>query len=209
LLVKKGSSSQIQLNKDGKPAIESTPEVHLRARLNERGELAMTYRTSLRSLIVSSLVVFATTTSLAEDDKSTFLTRSIYLPVEFELCEHLEDAVLYQEEQAVSAMPVKRIFQFTYYPKLGRVEPVKAEIRVEGKRSNGERFTGRLAITPWAIVTANEHIELDFQKQLARMRHKLDVRYKPRTVVLRCSDTCGVGAKPEAVSADAAMTSSP
>jgi hypothetical protein len=175
----------------------------------QRGELAMTYHTRLRSLIVSSLVVLAATTSLAEDDKSKFLTRSIYVPVEFELCEHLKDAVLYQEDQAVSLVPVKRIFQFTFYPKLGRIEPLKADIRVEGKRTNGEKFIGRLAITPWAIVTANEQIELDLQQQLDRMRHKLDVRYKPRTLVLRCSDTCGVESKPEAVSADAAMTSSP
>ena len=50
------------------------------------------------------------TTALAEDDKSKFLTRSIYVPVEFKLCEHLENAVLYQGELAVSLMPAKRIF---------------------------------------------------------------------------------------------------
>lgn len=169
----------------------------------------MTHHTRLRCLIVTSLVALAATTARAEDDKSKFLTRSIYVPVEFELCEHLHDAVLYQEEQAVSLVPVKRIFQFTYYPKLGRIEPLKADIRVEGNRTNGEKFTGRLAVTPWAIVTANEEIELDLQKQLARMRHKLDVRYKPRKLVLRCSDACGRERKADAVASATALPTPP
>jgi hypothetical protein len=47
---------------------------------------------------------------------------AIYLPVHIALCEHLSDAVLYQDEQAVSFLPAKRIFQFTYYPGLSRIE---------------------------------------------------------------------------------------
>ncbi len=168
----------------------------------------MKYHSRLRRLILVSFVAFAATTALAEDDKSNVLTRSIYVPVEFKLCEHLEDAVLYQGEQAVSLMPAKRIFQFTFYPALGRIEPAKADVRVVGTRINGDKFTGRLAVTPWGIVTANEQIEFDLDKQLARMRHKLDVRYKSRTLVLRCSDACTPGSQPEAVAAAAAIASS-
>ena len=161
----------------------------------------------LRSLFLVSLFAFVASTALAQEDKSKFLTRSIYLPVEFELCEHLEDAVLYQGEQAVSLMPAKRIFQFTYYPALERIEPIRTDVRVEGKRTDGEDFTGKLAVTPWGIFTANEQIELDLKKQLTRMKYKLDVRYRSRTLTIRCDGTCPRGSKPEAVSADAGTAS--
>ncbi len=169
----------------------------------------MTMNCRLRNLFLCSLFALVATTALAEDDKSKFLTRSIYVPVEFQLCEHLEKAVLYQGDQAVSLMPAKRIFQFTYYPDLERIEPERSEVRVEGMRTNGEEFTGRLAVTPWGIFTANERIELDLKKQLSRMKYKLDVRYKNRRLTMRCVDSCQLGSKPEAIAADARPTSSP
>ena len=60
----------------------------------------MTMNTRLRSLFLFSLFALVATTALAEDDKSKFLTRSIYVPMEFTLCENLENAVLYQGDQA-------------------------------------------------------------------------------------------------------------
>ncbi|GMR23562.1 MAG: hypothetical protein BMS9Abin37_2003 [Acidobacteriota bacterium] len=169
----------------------------------------MTMNARLRSLFLFSLFALVATTALAKDDKGKFLTRSIYVPVRFELCEHLENAILYEGEQPVSLMPAKRIFQFTYYPRLGRIEPAKTDVRVEGMRTNGEEFIGRLAVTPWGIYTANQQIDLDLNKQLARMKYKLDVRYKTRTLTLRCSDSCSLESRPEAVTADAGTTSSP
>lgn len=169
----------------------------------------MTMNACLRNLFLFSLFALVATTILAEDDKSKFLTRSIYLPVEFELCEHLESAVLYQGDQAVGLMPAKRIFQFTYYPHLARIEPERSQLRIEGTRINGEKFVGRLAVTPWGIFTANEQIDLDLNKQLARMKYKLDVRYKTRRLTIRCSASCSRGSKPESVAADAGTTSSP
>lgn len=166
----------------------------------------MTYHARLRSLVVIALVALGATSVLAEEDKSKFLTRSIYVPINFRLCEHLDDAILYQGEQAVSLMPAKRIFQFTYYPHLERIEPTKTDLRVEGVRSDGEAFTGRLAVTPWGIFTADREIELDLEKQLTRMKYKIDVRYRQRTLTMRCNDTCS-REKPEAVAADAASTS--
>ena len=169
----------------------------------------MTMNRRLQNLFLCSVFALVATTALAEDDKNKFLTRSIYVPVEFKLCEHLEHAVLYQGDQAVSLMPAKRIFQFTYYPHLERIEPDSAEVRVEGFRTNGETFTGRLAVTPWGIFTAHERIELDLTKQLMRMKYRLDVRYKTRTLTMRCGDSCKLGSKPAALAADAGMTSSP
>ena len=127
----------------------------------------------------------------ARHEKVNLLTRSIYLPVEIKLCEHLRDAVLYQDEQAVSVLPAKRIFQFTYYPGLSRIEPVKTDLRVEGHRADGSDFVGRLAVTPWGVFSANHKIALDMDKQLEKLRFKLDVRYKPVSLMMRCADSCG------------------
>ena len=160
-----------------------------------------------QNLFLVSILAIVAIGALAEEDKSKFLPRSIYLPVELKLCEHLDKAVLYQGEQALGMMPAKRIFQFTYYPKLERIEPVRTDVRVEGVRTNGEKFTGKLAVTPWGIFTANEQIELDLKKQLTRMKYKRDVRYKMHKLTMRCDDACPIGAKPEAVAADAGTTS--
>ena len=137
--------------------------------------------------VVSALgVAFAA----GRDDRDDLLPRSLYLPIEFELCEHLHDAVLYQGGQAVSHMPAKRIFQFTYYPKLGRMAPVRTDVEVAGLRDDGEEFLAKLAITPWGVFTANHKIELDLEEQLARMKYKIDVRYKAIPLKLQCDDSC-------------------
>lgn len=135
-------------------------------------------------------VAFLVSSPSAESKEGPKPTRSIYLPIEFALCEHLRDGVLYQGEQALGLLPAKRIFQFTYYPGLERIEPVRTDVRVEGLRRDGEDFVGKLAITPWGIFTAHNKVELDIREQLDRLRYKLDVRYETRTLTLRCSDTC-------------------
>lgn len=147
-----------------------------------------------KSAFLVALSLVAPLSSAAKDakpDKATFLTRSIYLPVEIVLCDHLRDAVLYQDDQAVSLLPAKRIFQFTYYPGLSRIEPMKTDLRVEGHRADGSEFVGRLAVTPWGVFTASDKIALDMDKQLAKMRFKLDVRYKLVSLKMRCADSCG------------------
>lgn len=155
-----------------------------------------------RHLFFSLAFLVSMATVLETAHAEEFLTRSIYLPVEFELCEHLNEGVLYQGEQILGVVPAKRIFQFTYYPKLARIEPQRTDVRVEGVRDNGELFVGRLAVTPGGIYSANEKIELDLNKQLARLKYKLDVRYKPYHLKLRCSDTCG---RNTSVTADALL----
>lgn len=156
------------------------------------------------ALLAVGLWLVAPRSSEAKDakpDKSHLLTRSIYLPVEIKLCEHLRDAVLYQDEQAVSLLPAKRIFQFTYYPGLSRIEPLRTDLRVEGHRADGSDFVGRLAVTPWGVFTASHKIQLDMDKQLEKMRFKLDVRYQLVSLKMRCADSCG---REEAVASDSA-----
>ena len=146
-----------------------------------------------KSALLVSLWLVAQPSSEASDakqEKAQLLTRSIYLPVEIALCEHLRDAVLYQDDQPVSALPAKRIFQFTYYPGLSRIEPIKTDLRVQGQRADGSDFVGRLAVTPWGVFSASRKIELDMDKQLEKMRFKLDVRYQPVRLKMRCADSC-------------------
>ncbi len=127
----------------------------------------------------------------AKDSRAHLLTRSIYLPVEIRLCGHLRDAVLYQDGQAVSLLPARRIIQFTYYPALSRVEPLKSELRVEGRRSDGSDFVRNLAVTPWGVFAAGQRFELDMKEQLDKMKFHLDTRYYTVNVRIRCTDSCG------------------
>ncbi len=99
----------------------------------------------------------------AKESRAHLLTRSIYLPVEIRLCGHLRDAVLYQDGQAVSLLPARRIVQFTYYPALSRVEPLKSDLRVEGRRSDGSDFVRNLAVTPWGVFASGQRFELDME----------------------------------------------
>jgi hypothetical protein len=118
------------------------------------------------------------------------LTRSIYVPVEFVLCEHLGNAILYQDEQPVSAMPAKRTFLFTYYPDLERMLPDMVKVRVEGTYEDGEAFVAKLAVTPDGIHSAHRTNTLETGQQVLKQRHKIDVRLEPRTTELRCPRFC-------------------
>ena len=133
----------------------------------------------------------ATLLSAPGGAESKFLPRSIYLPFEFVLCEHLQKAVLYQDELPVSAMPAHRVFQFTYYPDLEKLLPQAVQVRVEGSYvDDGSPFVAKLAITPDGIHTANTHKGLDTGKSVLKQRHKIDIRLDPRTLELKCDRFC-------------------
>ena len=115
------------------------------------------------------------------------LTRSLYVPVAFRTCEHLVGATLFIGEQPVAKLPTERIFLFTYYPNLKRIEPAFTELRIEGVRTDdGSPFIGRLAVDPTAISTAKERIDLDFDRAKQQLAYRIDVRYEKVNVVVRC-----------------------
>jgi hypothetical protein len=123
--------------------------------------------------------------------ETKLLPRSVYLPFEFALCEHLQKAILYQDDLPVSAMPAHRVFQFTYYPDLDRLLPEVVQVRVEGSYADdGSPFLAKLAITPDGIHTAHSHKGIDLGKSVARQRHKIDIRLDPRKLVLKCARFC-------------------
>ncbi len=45
------------------------------------------------------------------------LSRSLYVPVELRVCEHLEGAVLYRDDEPLRSLPGKQVFQFTFFPR--------------------------------------------------------------------------------------------
>jgi len=120
-----------------------------------------------------------------------FLPRSMYVPINFTLCEHLRDAVLYEGEQAVAAMPAKRVFQFTYFPDLNRIVPDAVQIRIEGSYvDSGEPFVARLAVSPFGIHTAHRQVALHYTEPLKRLRFNIDTRYQAVNLRIRCDTIC-------------------
>ena len=128
----------------------------------------------LLGVMVSSLV-------LARQN-GKFLARSINMPVEFTLCEHLHDAIFYENDVPTSAMPTERTFQFTYYPDLGLLLPEQVRVEVAGKyKEDDEPFVTRLAVTIDDAAGTHEQAE----------KHpKLDISLEPKSLVLVCERYC-------------------
>ncbi len=152
-------------------------------RVLRKGELTLTRRTTSETTGVAIFLLVVTVSSLAvagPNDK--FFARSINMPVEFSLCEHLDDAILYENDVPISAMPAERTFQFTYYPDLGLLLPEQVRVEVAGKyKEDDEPFVTRLAVT--IDDAAGTHAPSD-------KRPKLDIRLEPQTLVLACERYC-------------------
>ena len=127
----------------------------------------------LLGVMVSSLAVAG--------PNGKFLARSIKLPVELRLCEHLDDAILYENDVPTSAMPAERTFQFTYYPDLGLLLPEQVRVKVAGKYKDDEPFVTRLAVTIDDAAGTREQAEKS---------PKLDIRLEPKSLVFVCERYC-------------------
>jgi hypothetical protein len=122
-------------------------------------------------------------------DEGEALSRSFYVPVTLELCEHLDDAVLYRGEEPLRTLPGTQIFQFTFFPALGRILPELETVRVEG--THEERvFHAELVVTPASVYLGNKKIDLDLEKQMKRLRSRVDARHEAVTLKLRCGSSC-------------------
>jgi hypothetical protein len=146
------------------------------------------------TFLAAAALVAVCASATAKDRKH--LTRSLYIPVRFQTCEHLSKATLYIGDQAVAQLPSERVFLFTYYPDLKRVEPAVTELRIEGMRDDDTPFIGRMAVDPTAIFTADERIDLDFEAAKKQLTYRIDSHYEPVTVVIRCSASCNLRDRP-------------
>jgi hypothetical protein len=165
---------------------------------------------SNRKSILACIVFTALATSTPlHAGKSRLLNRSIYVPVQFRLCEHLTSGVLYIREQAVAHLPAERVFQFTYYPSLHRIAPDSVDVRIDAIDQEGHPITARLAVTPSGIWTAHEHIDFDFNKHLKKLSYKIDTRYDKVDLLIRCGHWCGRVSSETAPGTEEAETETP
>lgn len=148
-------------------------------------------RTSMMSVAVA--FVLCAGVAQAGQKKSKSLPRSIYVPVSFKVCEHITDAVLYEsnadgdEVRLVAELPVKRIFQFTYYPALKRIAPEIVIVKVAGDLPE-KRVSTYITITDETVHLSQEKkIELD-EKVRKRLRFKRDIHHKLTTITVQCED---------------------
>jgi hypothetical protein len=142
------------------------------------------------ALAVIFFVLDATAVSAASQEKA--LPRSIYIPIHFETCPHLQDSLIYEGDQVAGTLPGTRTYQFTFYPKLERIEPQVAHITVEGQRQDGEPYIARLAVTAFALYSGKERIDLGTMERLEKLvrLRKLDIRRETFELNLRCADSC-------------------
>ena len=130
-----------------------------------------------KSFLLASVV----STPLAAKSKKKLLNRSIYMPIDFELCEHLGDGVLYENDPPISMMPAGRVFLL----------PEQVRVRVEGNYlADDEPFTAELSVTVEGIHTAHRFRSADTKLQLLKQRKKIDKRLNKPTIRLACKRYC-------------------
>ena len=147
---------------------------------------------SQKKMWVLSLLILGVLSSVAyADKKGKLLNRSIYMPIEFQLCEHLDHAVFYENDAPVSTMPAKRTFQFTYYPAHDALLPELVRVRVEGRYvDDAEPFVAKLAVSANGVHTANRFKSADTEEFVRKQSHKIDVRLEPKNIKLSCKRFC-------------------
>jgi hypothetical protein len=143
--------------------------------------------TGLVAAIVVSLG--SATIAMAASEDREALSRSFYVPVEVRVCEHLEGAVLYRGDQPLTALPGQHVFQFTFFPGLGRIEPEIDRVRVEG-RLDGAPFRTEIVVTPASIYVGSKKIELALDKEMEQLRTRVDVRHEKVELKLKCGSAC-------------------
>lgn len=117
------------------------------------------------------------------------LNRSLYVPVRFAPCEHLEHAVLYRGDDPIRELPGTHVFQFTYYPNLSRLEPQFERVRIEGEHE-GTDFRSEIVVTPASVYIGKKKIDLDLDGQIERLKHSIDARHETVELSLKCGTHC-------------------
>jgi hypothetical protein len=136
--------------------------------------------------IVPNWVFLLQSAALAEDA----LNRSIYIPIEIELCEHLQHGVLYRGNEAIRPLPGRQTFQFTYYPSLHRIVPETEHLAVKAVDGDGEPLEVELVVTSSAVYVGSQCVHMKLQKQMNRLRTRVDVRYDTVKLKIVCSKHC-------------------
>ncbi len=149
-----------------------------------------------KSYLMVFLLASVVSTPLAAKSKKKLLNRSVYMPIDFKLCEHLGEGILYENDRPMSKMPAGRLFQFTYYAEREVLLPEQVRVRVNGKYlADDEPFTAKLSVTVQGIHTAHRFRSAKTKVQLQKQRKKIDTRLEKRTIRLACKRFANGSAK--------------
>lgn len=141
-------------------------------------------------LVFVSAVFWAMLAAPRDADSGKALNRSIYVPIELNVCEHIEEATLYRDGTRIRSLPGRQTVQFTVYGDSKRLRPELDVFHVTGKEKSGRDFEVKLTVTPADVFVANSHIDLHAEEQLKKRGHNVDIRYDPVKVHLNCRDFC-------------------
>ena len=130
-------------------------------------------------------------------------TRSIYVPVRFQACEHVSNVRLTVTGDPQPFTLGTRIFMFTYYPDRGALLPEFAEVWIEGTASTDEglhEIRTNVLVTPERIASSQDLLNRGSDEIEKQLRRRRDVRLPEATIQIKCQDSCA-RAKNEAKSA--------
>ena len=119
--------------------------------------------------------------------------RSIYVPVRFEACEHMENVELSIAGESYTFGLGKRIFLFTYYADKKAVLPEFTEVWIEGESDTADGVRSmrtNLVVTPGSIQSSLGSLtgrEREIEKQLRRRR---DARLPESVIRIQCREQC-------------------
>lgn len=130
------------------------------------------------------------TPGASKDNLDQALSRSIYVPVQLKVCEHLKGSILYRGEEPLTELPGTHVFQFTFFPRLKRIVPELERVRVQG-RDGEENVRTEMVVTPATVYVGDKKIDLDLDKEMRELRRHIDVRHEPVIITLRCAHACG------------------
>jgi hypothetical protein len=118
------------------------------------------------------------------------LNRSIYIPLEIDLCDHLDHGVLYRSDDAIRSLPGAQIFQFTFYPSLHKLVPEMERLVVKAVRDDGKPYAIEIVVTSSSVYVGDKCMRLDLKRQMSRFRARVDVRYHPVKLKIACEECC-------------------
>ena len=144
-----------------------------------------------KSYLMVFLLASIASTPLAAKSKKKLLNRSIYMPIDFELCEHLAEGTSTRTTASCPRCPQGVCSSSRITPTVRSSCPSKVRVRVEGNYlADDEPFTAELSVTVQGIHTAHGLRSADTKVQLLKQRKKIDTRLEKRTIRLACKRYC-------------------
>ena len=120
-------------------------------------------------------------------------TRSLYLPVNFQLCANLEQGRMYEDDRFIGPLPFRRVFLFTYYSDKARVLPEHNVLELTARNiATGNMVRGKFLVSQEDIrmedvivyrVSGKERKQIE-----AQFSRKQDARLKEVSLTIHCRE---------------------